>query len=146
MTIQRFTVTGNPIPKARPRVVHGHTYTPAETTRAEQRVQMHARKARVRCTDQPVFLWLAFYRENALSCDLDNLIKLVQDALNGLAWKDDRQIVQVSALKAIDREHPRTEVEIGLAADALELRTLRPRDDERDPLPATARKLETEPA
>jgi Holliday junction resolvase RusA-like endonuclease len=31
--------------------------------------------------------------------DLDNIVKLASDALNGLAWEDDRQIVSIEAHK-----------------------------------------------
>ena len=112
MTALRFTVPGNPVPKSRPRVVKGHTYTPMATKRAEQWIAMHARKARVLKTDGQVKLSVSFYRESAHACDLDNLAKTVCDALNGIAWKDDRQIVWLAALKAIDRSNPRTEIEI----------------------------------
>ena len=40
--------------------------------------------------------------------DLDNLVKLVKDALNGLAWHDDSQIVSLSANKLWTTETPRT--------------------------------------
>jgi len=31
--------------------------------------------------------------------DLDNYVKLTLDALNGVAWEDDRQVVRISAVK-----------------------------------------------
>jgi len=44
--------------------------------------------------------------------DIDNLIKSVFDAMNGLAWLDDSQVVQVIALKAIcdPGQEPRVDV------------------------------------
>lgn len=36
--------------------------------------------------------------------DIDNCLKFVLDALNGLAWTDDRQIVQVSGVKVWSRD------------------------------------------
>lgn len=119
----RFMVPGNPIPKQRPRF-NGHAYTPKETERAEQWIQMHARKAKVRWTDKPVRLVVRFYRENGQCCDLDNLVKLVSDALNGIAWKDDRQVVELVAAKDIDRAHPRTEVEVWHADEPREMASL----------------------
>ena len=46
--------------------------------------------------------------------DLDNLIKLVKDALTGIFWKDDSQIIMIIAEKKYCpvNETPRTRVEI----------------------------------
>lgn len=43
--------------------------------------------------------------------DLDNLIKAVKDALNGIVWHDDSQVFLVTAEK-IYTERPRTFIEI----------------------------------
>jgi Holliday junction resolvase RusA-like endonuclease len=43
--------------------------------------------------------------------DLDNLVKFVKDCLNGIAWKDDAQVVTLAATKKYD-ENPRTMIEI----------------------------------
>jgi len=46
--------------------------------------------------------------------DTSNLIKLVEDALNGMYWTDDRQIAQVEAEKRYCKpdSHPKTDVQI----------------------------------
>ncbi len=36
--------------------------------------------------------------------DLDNLVKFIADAGNGLLWEDDRQIVQIRAVKIYHKE------------------------------------------
>ena len=41
--------------------------------------------------------------------DIDNLIKFPLDILNEVAWKDDRQIVKITAVKEYS-ETPRTEI------------------------------------
>ena len=41
--------------------------------------------------------------------DIDNLIKFPLDILNEVAWKDDRQIVKITAVKKYS-EKPRTEI------------------------------------
>jgi len=105
-----FTIPVHPIPKARARVMKGYTYTPKRTVSAEKVVRATALAAGVKPLGGPVRLSVRFYRGDARPCDLDNLAKLVQDALNGVAWKDDRQIVWLAASKQIDRERPRTEV------------------------------------
>jgi crossover junction endodeoxyribonuclease RusA len=109
----RFIVPGQPVPKARPRAGKGgRIYTPAETVKAESTIRLLAKRAGCPCLGGLVKLSVSFYRADARRCDVDNLTKLVQDALNGLAYVDDSQIVWLTAVKAIDRENPRTEVEI----------------------------------
>lgn len=43
--------------------------------------------------------------------DLDNVVKGCFDALNGIAWKDDNQVVEESSGKWYS-DHPRIEIEI----------------------------------
>jgi len=49
------------------------------------------------------------YRPRA-SGDLDNRLKALLDALNGLVWEDDRQVVEIHAYRAEDKANPRAEV------------------------------------
>ncbi len=112
MTIY-FTVPGNPQPKQRARVVNGHSYTPRKTISAETTVALYC----LRALRSPRFsgalrVELRFYRSDNRRVDTDNLAKLVLDALNGVAWLDDSQIVRLSVEKHVDRENPRTEVEV----------------------------------
>lgn len=110
MTVHKFTVEGNPIPKARARSANGHHYTPARTRQYETKVRIAARH--LPCLDGPVKVRATFYREDAVPCDLDNLLKSILDGINRQAFKDDRQIVWLEGVKLIDRERPRAEVEI----------------------------------
>lgn len=43
--------------------------------------------------------------------DIDNYVKLVCDALNGIAWEDDNEVAEVYAIKRYSN-NPRTEVSI----------------------------------
>lgn len=54
---------------------------------------------------------LRFYRPRAIG-DLDNLLKLPFDALNGMVWDDDSQIVTIRASRHDDKQNPRVEVTI----------------------------------
>jgi len=119
-----FIVEGNPIPKARSRVVNGHSYTPGATRAAEARITHAARQAGARPRSDPVSVTMRFFRGDARRCDLDNLAKTVLDALNRVAFLDDSQVVQVYAWKAIDREHPRTEVEVKAVPDMVQFATV----------------------
>lgn len=44
--------------------------------------------------------------------DQDNAIKLIQDALNGILWDDDRQVLPRVMDFSVDRENPRVEIEV----------------------------------
>jgi Holliday junction resolvase RusA-like endonuclease len=47
--------------------------------------------------------------------DLDNLEKAVKDALKGICWKDDRQVVWMFARKPYTLSEPRTEIKVEVA-------------------------------
>lgn len=127
------TIPYAPVAKARPRMTKtGHTYTPEKTRQYEKIVQFcfHKKYGCIQqpLTDKPVSVTLLFYmpipksfskkkidelKENKMLCpkkpDIDNLAKAVLDALNGRAYKDDNQIVELFARKEYS-EQPRTEI------------------------------------
>lgn len=95
-----FTVYGNPIPKARA----------WETAIRARYLELGGPKV-----EDPLSLWIKFVRSNKIRADVDNLLKSVLDALNGIAWLDDAQIEEVHVLKVISSEHngePRVEIDI----------------------------------
>jgi crossover junction endodeoxyribonuclease RusA len=47
-----------------------------------------------------------------LGCDLDNRIKPLLDALNGIAWADDGQVAELYMRRSLDRGNPRVEITI----------------------------------
>jgi Holliday junction resolvase RusA-like endonuclease len=120
--ISGFTlhINGRPIGKGRPRFAHGRTYTPHQTTVAEEAIrgEWEANGA-PRLPDGPVRLHVVlgverpqshFLRDGSLSAegqrnrfphrqkpDLDNATKLIMDALNGRSWRDDVQVIALVA-------------------------------------------------
>ena len=58
----------------------------------------------------PVGISFTFYRARK-SGDLDNRIKVVLDALNGVIYDDDDQVVEIHAKRADDKENPRIVLE-----------------------------------
>ena len=110
-----LTVPGQPVSKARPRLGHGHTYTPRKTKDAEGRVAAYLKASypHVRPTGYGQFaVYLAFYLKGAPRLDIDNLLKLILDSLNGRVWLDDNQVAVVHAQKYLHADSPRTEVSI----------------------------------
>lgn len=114
--VLRFSVPGRPKAKARPRKgQHGNFYTPRSTGDAEDEIGWAARKAGAKPTMDPVRLDVSLYmRKLKRNPDGDNVCKLVADALNGVAYVDDAQVVRWSvALHWVeDKRDERTEIEV----------------------------------
>jgi crossover junction endodeoxyribonuclease RusA len=97
----RFEVVGPPRAKARPRFSRGFTYTPKATKDAEKRIQAAAKPIAPK-DGLPTDRWrlvVIFNMGNQRKPDVDNLAKLVMDALNGIFWEDDRQVCQLNAIR-----------------------------------------------
>ena len=128
MPIFTFTVDGEPTPKGRPRFAMGgrypRAYTPKNTKDAEKNIRdfyLYGEYVGIRPAEvirKSLTVDLEFYfepktrlnepAEKALKLgrlphkirpDIDNLVKLVLDALNGVAWHDDCQISSLTAIK-----------------------------------------------
>lgn len=102
MTRISFTVPIKPVGKARARVgKNGHHYTPAPTKAAEAAVALVARSHAPREPSLlPMRLYVeAFVRTPTARPDADNVLKLVADALNGVLWRDDAQVVDARCRK-----------------------------------------------
>ena len=127
--MKRFTITIpiTPVPKARPRFTRaGHAYTPKKTADYEKAIAAVWRQATKNFKydrEQPLYINLAFGLPIAKSTpkgkaeqmaqgiirhtkkpDADNLAKAVLDALNGVAWEDDSQVVRVGIFKEYAKE------------------------------------------
>lgn len=123
----RFTVSGPPVPKARPRFTRsGHTYTPAGTLEQERRIRAAYLTAGCGSMEGPLAVRIRAvmpYPKNYPKKrrgpdvwhykrpDADNIAKTVLDALNGVAYKDDGQVARLVVEKLYGSE-PRTEIEI----------------------------------
>ena len=116
-----FTVHGEPVSKQRARVTGRGTYTPAKTREAEAEVRnryfasldLLASDADDRDEDGSYAVHITFTNGNRRRRDLDNMTKLVLDALNGVAWVDDVQVVEIRATKVQgERGQGRTDVQI----------------------------------
>jgi Holliday junction resolvase RusA-like endonuclease len=117
-----FVVPGRPYGKGRPRFAQGRTYTPRETVVAEQAIRgawEHA--GAIRLPDGPVRLEITlgvvrprshFKKDGSTSTegrrhpwparqkpDVDNALKLIMDSLNGRAYADDVQVVDVHVMR-----------------------------------------------
>ena len=110
-TKHKFTVYGDPRGKGRPRfTMKGHAFTDALTVEYEGRVKNAWKSENFYCIEeQPTTIIInAFFRvpvslskkkrESLFGAaymhkpDCDNIAKIILDALNGIAYQDDRQI------------------------------------------------------
>lgn len=103
--VVRFTVPGEPKSKQRPRVTQRGTFTPKDTLEAERRVRDEWRKLGEQPFQYQVVMEIEFYNGNRRRRDLDNMAKLVLDALNGEAFDDDYQVVSLNLTKRFTDKH-----------------------------------------
>lgn len=116
--------------KARHRVVNGHAFTPKDTVDYEKLVatcyveqdgKYHLKPLRAVLT---IFYSIPIsYTKKRVQAirnglevpckkpDVDNIIKIILDALNGIAYKDDCQVVEIYAAKKYTEENERIELE-----------------------------------
>ena len=55
---------------------------------------------------------IQFFMPTKRKVDVDNLAKLVTDALNRIAYKDDSQIEDMRLRRYLDRDEPRTVISL----------------------------------
>lgn len=140
-----FTIPGEPKGKGRPRFArrgsYVHTYTPDSTAAYEEKVR-HCYYQQCRnhnfggderlqvhflakypipksISQKKRGMMIAHLLRPATKPDADNIIKIVCDALNGIAYKDDAQIVDVHFHKIYSTE-PGVQVMICTAAEFIE--------------------------
>lgn len=126
-----FDVPGEPRGKERHRTGKYGTYTPSKTVKYEKEIQKAFRAKwlflgiATFCTKTPLIVVIkAYYKipktagkadkdkmqNNQLlptkKPDADNIAKVVMDALNGVAWKDDSQVVSLIVHKYYAPDEP----------------------------------------
>ena len=105
-----FVVYGNPKGKARPRFTKtGAVYTPKETKEYESMVsRAYLNSGGINFGELPIKLSVLAVLRKAMSNkkkfatikpDLDNIEKIVLDGLNGIAFKDDKQVIDIHTKK-----------------------------------------------
>jgi len=135
-----FIIDGPPVGKARPRVTKHGTFTPAKTKNYEEAVQiLYQTECNSYMFEGPVGVRVVAYYEIPKSfskkkralClenilypekkpDIDNITKIITDALNNIAYKDDKQVIYLSALKLYSEETPFVKVQLFSIGDNLD--------------------------
>lgn len=117
----KYTFPTLPIAKGRPRIGKGIAYTPTKTRSYERAISILARNMIDKPFIGPVYLEIDFFlprpkkpkfNHPAVKPDIDNYLKAIMDALNGIFWNDDSQICYLIATKkyAEKDEQPRIEM------------------------------------
>jgi len=100
-------VPGDPIPKQSFRIGYrGRHFQPARIRAAQDAVAWCAREAMAGDLPLvgPVAISATFARKSRRPCDIDNMFKLVADALQGIVYKNDAQIMHLELDKVqVDR-------------------------------------------
>ena len=132
-----ITVPGEAVPQARPRVTHCGTYDPPKCRAYKQKVALYAktvmrgkkplsgalnldvvvyRSIPKSWTKKRRFAAAAGDVDPTTKPDIDNLLKGLMDAMSGIVWNDDSQVVNVMAEKVYDTK-PRAVVKVSTRED-----------------------------
>ena len=114
----RIFIPGRPQGKGRPRFWNGHAVTPKNTRTYEQMIGTLYKCGKGKLTDKPVSIDIKAYfcvpksytKKKKLAIakgqlhptsrpDIDNIVKIILDGLNGIAYADDAQVISITAEK-----------------------------------------------
>jgi crossover junction endodeoxyribonuclease RusA len=93
------------------RRARGHLSLTPEALAFRHAVRLIAQAQGVQPISGPVAVFLDVYRPRRRG-DLDNLLKAVLDACNGIAYEDDDQVIRIEANRYDDKRSPRVEVHV----------------------------------
>lgn len=106
-----------PVPKGRPRAgLGGRMYTPAKTKQFEQdfgfMARAKARKDGVRIPYAGSLRLSVMIHAAQVPADIDNYVKAIMDALNGVIYADDRQVIGLNATLLRNAKQPHIELRL----------------------------------
>lgn len=99
---------GEPPTKTRPRFADGRTYKDSRDEAAEARTGWNLRRLFPQPWTGNLAVGLVFFRSDRRRIDVDNMVKHVLDAGNGIGWGDDHQITALYGVAELDAVFPRT--------------------------------------
>lgn len=90
----------------------GYAYTTKEAKQYKQGAKLRALTQGMRPIQEgEVALLITVFRPRKTG-DLDNHLKVLLDSLNGVAYKDDKQVAEIFISRFEDKENPRVEVRV----------------------------------
>lgn len=116
----RFTIPGRPVTWQRPNEVRGHRVTDAAQRAEKRRIAAIAKRALPKGwpTDAEYAVEVVGYWPDRRYGDMDRLVSLTMDALQGVAYLTDRQVAAQGSARVLDRERPRVEVTVAALGEA----------------------------
>ena len=111
---ETYLYSGHIQPKQRPRISNGKAFTPKETRQFEAKVKKWAQECHMTVCTYPVEVFIHMMERTTdkekifhsklglvypMRGDIDNLAKSILDALNGIAYVDDKQIINLSLMR-----------------------------------------------
>ena len=108
-----FTIAGRIGGKARPRPGRRAWYVPTQEMQNDiaWHAQVAMKQAKLAPFLGPVAIDLEIIAKGFARSDIDNLLKLVMDAGNGVVYADDRQVIEAHVRRVIgDRDELRVKV------------------------------------
>lgn len=128
----KIIIFGEPVAKQRARVVNGRAFTPQKTKDYENKVAWEYKRQKGKFFgDKPVKVKIELFFAPPKSItkknlekiangelfftgkkDIDNIAKSILDGLNGIAYIDDRQVVELSIRKQYTLGNTRAEIGI----------------------------------
>lgn len=98
MAYYKIEIQTRPVPKARPRLgANGRMYTPRKTKEFEELIGWTTRSVVRKPIEKPVKVNIDVYSKT--KADIDNVAKAILDGLSGVAFLDDRQVVELRIRK-----------------------------------------------
>ena len=115
----KITIPGDPVAQGRPRFYRGRVVDPPKSKAWKEAARLHMKAACKNPIMKPMPVELVVHvcfkrpksskpddRWKTTKPDLDNILKAVMDAGNGILWEDDSQVVTISASKFQAKEEP----------------------------------------
>ena len=127
----KFTIPGKPVPQKRHRMGRGFSYDPSAPDKKRVRTElilanrlryihkgdvsmfitfhMQRPKSHYRTGKYKEFLKKGSPYKHTSKPDIDNLIKFIMDCCSGILYKDDNQVVNITANKQYAEKEPKTD-------------------------------------
>ncbi|TCS80362.1 RusA family crossover junction endodeoxyribonuclease [Tepidibacillus fermentans] len=108
----KIIIPGRPVPKGRPRLgKNGNVYTPRRTKQYEELIGWKTKEVIKQPLEGNIALHIRVYVKRNVFPDIDNIAKSCMDGMNGIAYKDDKQVSFLS-IQRIRGEEEKVEIEI----------------------------------